>query len=139
MRDMLSRMYYNYDQSLRREGQWRNATDAALARRELWKGNGDRLLGVAAELAELDFEMQSKYVIALNDAKLELDKLVLATLQQAFDSGWPQKVDPATEKRYACFQKNKLFAAKIAEFNERFLAAATGQLDKPKISQTNTN
>jgi serine/threonine protein kinase/tetratricopeptide (TPR) repeat protein len=139
IREMLSKMYYNYGQSLRFESQWRKATDAALVRGELWKGNGERLLGVAAELAELDSAMRSKSAAANpNDTKLELDNDVLATLQQAFDSGWPQKVDVSTEARYACFQNNKLFAAKIAELNERFLASATGH-DKPKTTQSNTN
>ena len=46
-------MYYNYGQSLRRTGQFAAAAEAALARREVWRGNGQRLFGVAVELAEI--------------------------------------------------------------------------------------
>jgi tetratricopeptide (TPR) repeat protein len=128
MRDLLGKMYYNCGQSLRAQGQWREAVDMALARRELWKGNGDRLLGVAAELADLDAELQVHSDASAKDVTTpELSEHVLATLQLAYESGWPRAIDLDAEERFACFKKNERFATKIAELNQRSIRAAAGQ------------
>lgn len=120
MRELLSKMYYNFGQSLRAEKHWQEAAETALARRELWKGNGERLLGVAAELAELDCDV--KLQKSDNGGKLPasyIDQDVLTTLQQAFESGWPRTIDVSADERFACFKQNARFATKIAELNER--------------------
>jgi hypothetical protein len=49
----LSRMVYNYGQVLQSLGRWGEAHQLASTRRELWRGNGQRLFGVAAELAQI--------------------------------------------------------------------------------------
>jgi hypothetical protein len=49
----LSRMVYNYGQVLQSLGRWGEAHQLASTRRELWQGNGQRLFGVAAELAQI--------------------------------------------------------------------------------------
>jgi tetratricopeptide (TPR) repeat protein len=51
-REALSKHYYNYGQALRKAGQPGPAGEAALARRALWPGHGDRLVQVTLELAE---------------------------------------------------------------------------------------
>ena len=52
LQESLSKVYYNYGQSLRAAGRQSEAIKAALQRRDLWRDNGERLLGVAAELAD---------------------------------------------------------------------------------------
>ena len=54
MQELLSKMYYNEGQSLAALKKWNEAADAAIARREVWQSNGDRLFGVAVELAAID-------------------------------------------------------------------------------------
>jgi hypothetical protein len=115
----LSKMYYNFGQSLRATGKFEEATQAALARRLLWKGSSERLVGVAAEMAELDDTVRGQP----NDAKTKtlanaLDQDILATLDEAYESGWPRTIDLA-EPRFAGLKKSERFAAKIAELNER--------------------
>ncbi len=139
MRDLMSKMYYNYGQSLQANGRFDEATQAALARRKLWKGNGERLLGVAAELAELDEAMRSQLVDGSKHASpKELDENVLATLDLAYDSGWPRTIDLA-EPRFVSLKKSERFAAKIAELNERSIHSEHKQLNSREVSRTNSN
>lgn len=140
MRELLSKMYYNFGQSLRAEKLWQEAAEAALARRELWQGNGERLLGVAAELAELDCDM--KLQKSDNGGKLPaiyIDEDVLTTLQQAFESGWPRSIDISAEERFACFKQNARFATKIAELNERSRQSGADDLSGPQKPPEQTN
>src|SRR5204863_1299371 len=96
--------------------------DAALARRDLWRGNGEHLLAVATELAELDADARNK---AAGSPEFEhnLEPDVLTTLQQAYDSGWPKHVDLQSE-RFASFRQNERFAAKINDLNKHSARAA---------------
>ena len=140
LRDALSKMYFNFGQSLRHREQWHEAMDAALARRELWKASGERLLGVAAELAELDIAMPQH--LAGTDKKetsSELEAAVLSTLQQAYDCGWPRKIDPATDAKFACFNRNERYAAKLAQLNEQSSATTPKQFDQSRASNTKAN
>jgi hypothetical protein len=92
---------------------------AAQARRPLWKGHAERLVGVAAELAELDDALRSQPENA--NAKTlakELDHDILATLDQAYETGWPRTIDLA-EPRFTGLKKNERFAKKVAELNDR--------------------
>lgn len=118
MRDALSKMYYNMGQSLRAAGRYDNAVQATLDRRELWKGNGERLLGVAIEMAELDEEMRAHHRSTPISTARNLANDVLSTLDAAYDSGWPGNVD-LDDKRFACFKGNQQFATKIAQLNAR--------------------
>jgi serine/threonine protein kinase len=119
MRELLSKMYYNFGQSLRATGKFEEAMQAAQARRQLWKTSGERLVGVAAELADLN-EAVAAQPNAANAKTLakDLDQDILATLNQAYETGWPRTIDFA-EPRFASLKKNERFAAKIAELNER--------------------
>jgi hypothetical protein len=47
-----------------------------------------------------------------------VDQDILATLNQAYESGWPRTIDLA-EPRFAGLKKNERFAAKISELSER--------------------
>ena len=119
MRELLSKMYYNFGQSLRATGKFEEAMQAAQARRQLWKGNSERLIGVAAELADLEDALRSQPENAKTKTLANaLDQDILATLNQAYESGWPRTIDLA-EPRFVGLKKNERFAAKIAELNER--------------------
>ncbi len=50
-REFLSKHYFNYGRALRAAGRLADAAEMALARRELWRGDGPRLGQVAVELA----------------------------------------------------------------------------------------
>jgi tetratricopeptide (TPR) repeat protein len=128
LREDLSKMYFNYGQSLRNEHQWQDAMDAAIARGQLWKGDSQREIGVAAELANLDNAVKEHAADeAKKEANLDVEGAVLTALERAYDSGWPQNVDPAKDKRFDAFRKNKRFAAKVAELNERFTKGQASQ------------
>jgi len=118
MRELLSKMYYNSGQSLRATGKSDEAMQAALARRLLWKGNSERLVGVAAELADLDAAVASQpdAANAKNLAKA-LDDDILATLNQAYEAaGRGQSTLPNRDTQP---KKNERFSAKVAELNEK--------------------
>jgi tetratricopeptide (TPR) repeat protein len=139
MRELLSKMYYNFGQSLRANGQFDDARQAALARRNVWKGNGDRLLGVAAELAELDDAVRTKSNDGNTQASSKkLDRDVLATLDLAYESGWPRAIDLA-EPRFTCLKKNEQFATKIAKLNERATHSEKNTLDTREASHSKSN
>ena len=117
MRDVLSKMYYNYGQSLQSTGRLREAGGAALARRELWAGDGERLLGVAVELAELGAVARDRSDDAPAQAALRaLDDETIATLWLVNDAGWPPEVDLRTDERFARLRSHKMFAALVAEW-----------------------
>jgi tetratricopeptide (TPR) repeat protein len=114
MREVLSKMYYNYGQSLRSAGMLQEAGDAALARRELWRGNGDRLFRVAVELAELGADSRHQYGKANVQTTTWADEVV-ATLRLAIDAGWPADIDLRSDERFAHLRSDEKFAALIAE------------------------
>ncbi len=118
MRDLLSKMYYNFGQSLRANGQLDEAAQAAFARRKLWTNNGARLVGVAAELAELDEAVQGQSKGDKPAWANSLGSDILTVLDQAYAGGWPKSVD-LSEPRFASLKKNERFAAKVAELNDR--------------------
>lgn len=125
MRELLSKMYYNYGQSLRAEKKWQDAVAAVLARRELWRDDGERLLSVAAEMADLDDAVHKQEPVETQELTLNLTDRVLDTLQLVYDSGWRHVIDPIRDQRFAPLVKNERFAAKIAELNQRIAKASS--------------
>ncbi|MEX2139158.1 MAG: serine/threonine-protein kinase, partial [Pirellulales bacterium] len=120
MREVLSKMYYNYGQSLRMVERLADAGQAALERREVWRGNGERLLGVAAELATIAEELRTKMdVSTADDGPRKLDDEVLATLRLAHQSGWPRHIDIAKDERFASLARNERYAAAVAELKDK--------------------
>jgi hypothetical protein len=125
MREVLSKMYYNYAQSLRIARRFADAGQAALDRREVWRDNGERLLGVAAELAAVVEESRAATdTTASGSGPEKLDAEVLATLRQAHEAGWPESIDLANDERFALLANNKRYAAAVAELNERRVGLA---------------
>jgi eukaryotic-like serine/threonine-protein kinase len=120
MRELLSKMYYNEGQSLVALGKWDEAADAALARREVWQGNGERLFGVAVELAAIDQAARAKQAAsdstsgakppATSQVTGKLDDEVIATLSQAMEQGYSHAADLARDQRFAYLHENEKFA-----------------------------
>lgn len=104
----LSRMYYNAGQSLQSLGRWDQALEYALARRELWQDDGERLFGVAVELASI--------VQGGNAAGAELETTaILETLQQSLKAGWKPTADLATDPRFAMLHELPEFAELVSQ------------------------
>jgi serine/threonine protein kinase/tetratricopeptide (TPR) repeat protein len=106
MQELLSKMYYNEGQSLVALGKWDEAVQAALARREIWQNNGDRLFGVAIELAGIDHAARTDQVssgdsIEAKNATTKLDQDVIATVRQALDHGYRPSDDLVKDERFA--------------------------------------
>lgn len=139
MRELLSKMYFNYAQSLRATGKFDQAMQAAQARRQLWKGSSERLVGVAAEMADLEDALQNQPENAhAKTLANDLNQDILATLDQAYESGWPRTIDLA-EPRFIGLKKSARFAAKIAELNERASHTSKNRLDSPEPSHSQSN
>jgi tetratricopeptide (TPR) repeat protein len=120
MREVLSKMYYNYGQSLRVTGRMDEAAEAALARREVWQNDGERLLGVAAELAEIDKDSQSAPDGSVSETtRQKLSGEVLATLRQAHQSGLSGQIDLASDERFASLRNDERFTELMTELAER--------------------
>ncbi len=117
MGEPLSKMYYNYGQSLRHAGQLSAATQVALARRGVWRGNGQRLFGVAVELAEIARMNQTD---VSNNETRKLHEEVIATLQASRDSGWSDRTPLAEDERFSFLRQNPQF--------EQLIAGASRQL-----------
>jgi hypothetical protein len=106
MRDPLSKMYYNYGQSLQRTEQISAAIEAAIARREVWRGNGQRLFGVAVELAEI---VRSGATGLSTDEMKKLHAEIIATLAASRDTGWEDQLQLAEDDRFAFLRENEQF------------------------------
>jgi hypothetical protein len=113
LRELLSKMYFNYRQTLQGAGRFEDAADVAMKRRDLWHDSSERLFGVAAELAELSHAMGE------NAQAIDLDQEVVATLQKLQDAGWPPNIDLADDERFDYLKDNQAFAALVAELGDR--------------------
>jgi eukaryotic-like serine/threonine-protein kinase len=140
MRALLGKMYYNYGQSLRQTGNLGEAVQASLARRDLWDGDGDRLFGVAVELAEIGSEMRAASQVAT--AKLSpqrLEEEVVTTLWDAYESGWPSGADLGTDVRFAHLQGNERFRVLVAQLNSQSAEPDLQRLSRSRRSPSATN
>ena len=118
MQELLSKMYYNEGQSLVALGKWDEAADAAIARRDVWQGNGERLFGVAVELAAIDQAARAKQAAsdssgakpsARTQVTGKLDDEVIATLSQAIAQGYSHAADLAKDERFAYLHDHEKF------------------------------
>ena len=114
MRDVLSKMYYNFGQSLQKTNRLLEAADVALKRREIWRGNGDRLFGVAVELAAIDQASPAGGQHAADGDKSQLRYDVIATLREAFKSGLHGEIDLASDERFAYLRDDEQFKGLMA-------------------------
>jgi tetratricopeptide (TPR) repeat protein len=140
MCNVLSKMYYNYGQCLRSEGRMAEAAQVALARRDVWKGNPDRLFGVAVELAQLDADSRTSPGESSSDgAELSLVGEVVATLSQVHDSGWPADVDLASDERFSHLHDNEHFTSLLDQLRHEGNDSDIAQSDAPSNSSNKAN
>jgi len=115
MQETLSKMVYNHGRSLAALRRWDAAADAALARREIWQTDGQRLFGVAVELAGIGRALAEPNS---DDTQLRqrVDRETVATLRQAFDKGYhdPRETQLASDERFAHLRDNEQFAKLLA-------------------------
>lgn len=108
LRAMLGKMYYNQAQSQLALGQYADAMATTLHRRDLWSNDAERLVGVAAELAEIGRGWQAAGENDADRAKLEDE--IIATLDQARRQGLPDQLDLRHDERFASLRDHKRFA-----------------------------
>ena len=123
IRDSLSKMYYNYEQSLRRRGQFSAAVEAASSRKEIWQGNGERLFGVAAELAEIAGVWRARDAKDDRDGLQKLDQEIIGTLQTARESGWHDEAKLASDERFAFLRADEQYKQLMADAASRAASA----------------
>jgi serine/threonine protein kinase/tetratricopeptide (TPR) repeat protein len=102
-REHLSKHYFNYGRALRAAGQPDKAAEAALARRELWRGDGRRLGQVTVELAEAAVavrELTAGDGAGTDELADRLENEVEVTLREAAAAG----CDLATLRGQSVFQ-----------------------------------
>lgn len=107
-RIFLSKHYFNFGRVLRQLGQPDRAAQIAVARRELWPGDGNRLFSVAEELA-----------LASRDLRDSLDKgelntgqtvsLAIETLEQAVEAGFQVPRDLAANGAFSTLKDDERF------------------------------
>jgi serine/threonine protein kinase len=120
MREALSKIYYNQGQSLQVAGRLNTAFEAALERRKLWDKNGERLVGVALELAQIAGDSTT----AMDETvRRKLNDEVVATLRQAREAGWPREFDPAADERFAFLQDNPEFNELVSDLRSSSTAS----------------
>jgi tetratricopeptide (TPR) repeat protein len=119
MREVLSKMYYNHREALQKTGRLEEASTAALARRQLWQGNGERLLGVAVELAGLGAAARGQNASSISPADLyRLDDEVVATLRQVRQCGFElRKINLVADERFSYLRGHEAFDVLVAELS----------------------
>jgi len=100
LRMTLSRMKFNYGQALQATAQFEEATELALTRRQLWQGNGERLFGVAIELAQILQKSGQSNESADHSALDSLRSSIVATLQESLEAGYRPQNDLAVDPRF---------------------------------------
>jgi tetratricopeptide (TPR) repeat protein len=111
MQEILSRMVYNQGRSLAALGAWERAAEAAIERREIWQNRGERLFGVAVELAALRQAADDGQADA--DVLATLDRETISTLRQAIENGYPRDPELAHDERFAPLLGNEQFRALV--------------------------
>jgi hypothetical protein len=132
-------MYYNYGQSLRSTGQLAAAMDAAIARRDVWRRNAQRLIGVAAELAQIARDRLAGAANLRDDETHRLNDEIIGTLQAAREIGWPDQFQLATDERFALLRKNPKFERLTEEADRRATTAEPPPADGEHFSSSTTN
>jgi tetratricopeptide (TPR) repeat protein len=114
-RESLSKTYFNYAAALRATDRFEKAAEISLERRELWNNNPERLLAVAAEMADLSRAMRLANEPARYDAQRQrLDEEVVTTLWQAQRAGRVMGINLADDERFKFYHENVRFAALVA-------------------------
>ena len=107
-RVFLSKHYFNFGRVLRALGQPDRAAQVAVARRELWPTDGERLFSVAEELALASRDLQQ------SPGKGELTSdhvstLAIDTLEQAVEVGFPLPRDLDANEAFSALRNSERF------------------------------
>ncbi len=106
-RDFLSKTYFNYGRVLRELGRADEAVRVALARKELWPDQPDRLFSVAEELARAGALLAGG---KQSDLSLEsCQTLALETLEEAVKAGFQLPADLGTRESFAVLRERREF------------------------------
>jgi eukaryotic-like serine/threonine-protein kinase len=117
VQESLSKIYYNYGQSLRAAGRQDEAVKMAIKRRLVWPNDSERLIGVAAELAELRETAEAANAATDKEKLRALEDEIVSTLKLAQQSGWPNDVDLSTDARFNCIRDHEEFGSLLAASN----------------------
>jgi len=116
VRESLSRIYYNYSQALQHIGRREEAVEQTLARRRLWHDDGDRLFGVALELAQ----------IIGNENQAESDDFdceLIATLASALQAGYQPQVPLSSDPRFRPWHEHPHYRKLVTTTDSELLSA----------------
>jgi hypothetical protein len=90
---------------------WAEAAASARERRALWRGNAQRLYGVAVELAEIaQLQGQEPAADDAADSRENSDQLVIDVLREAIAAGLPAETHLASDSRFDYLKGNPDFA-----------------------------
>ncbi len=106
-RSFLSKHYFNYGRVLRQLGYPDQAVRAALARRELWESDPQRLFAIAEELATAGIALQTT-----SGAEITAEQcatFAIETLQLAMASGWQLPTDLRNNESFVLLKNHEAF------------------------------
>jgi tetratricopeptide (TPR) repeat protein len=119
MQELLSKMYYNEGQSLLALGDLDAAYDVAQSRRGIWKNNGPRLVGVAAEMAAIGRAARA-LPSRPDDSRVDVERILtldgqaIEILRESIEHDGPKGADLAKDERFAYLLGNEDFAKLIS-------------------------
>ena len=121
-RAALSRIFYNYGRALQRVGRWGDAAEQARSRRTLWRDDGERLFGVALELAQLAASVN----YSTNDI---LSSEILETLAAALQAGYRPEQILSSDPRFRQWHDHPQFQ-ELMETSENELVSTIASRPK---------
>ena len=105
----------------------------AQRRAQLWRGDGEQLVSVAAELADLSRQMRESPDGVKYDARRQkLDEQVVDMLWQARRAGHATALNLAKDERFKFYRGNNRFMALVSEIE-------TGRSDLSTSQQSASN
>ncbi len=131
-RQFLSNHYRNLGDLLRQQGRVDEAIEIALARKQLWPGDPERLFSVAVELAEAASAETGGEGSEIEPAPCARHDAVLATLYEAVEAGFSDSNRMLEEPAFVPFRGHPQFAALLARLG------AGGQSKPPQETPRQT-
>jgi tetratricopeptide (TPR) repeat protein len=111
-RIFLSKHYFNFGRVLRQLGQPDRAAQIAVARRELWPADGDRLFRVAEELALASHDLRQAPGTGEMTAA-QAASLAIETLEQAVAAGFQLPQDLIANEAFTVLKEDQRFLSLV--------------------------